>query len=423
MYLIDKVFKNKFIKNSLWLILDKMFLLIGGFIITTMVARYLGPNKLGELTYGLTLSLFCTAISQWGASYTIFNTATSDKSLSISYIESTLLARFYLYILSWFFVSIYLYSTLEQSKALLISLICLSNIFLGLDVYQYYFNGTLQSKINAKASMLAKLITMIIRCLLVFLEFNLWWFIFPLVIEGMIVFFNKKNKLKNDKVYRVNLNIKQYFIIGMPLLCSSIMVIIYTKVNEILLKEYLSFESVGIYSAGLVLANAWTFIPMSLGISYITRALEKGEGSDFSFTYFIVLVVSIPALVVFYLYPQVIINYTYGEDYISLVELLPLMSVTAMISVLSFLNHRHIGSTLNGAKYLYKKIIVTAILSVVITYHLIPLYGTLGAVYSMLFIEFFSLTISNYFFRDINIYTIHLKVFNIFNFKRIYKNE
>lgn len=65
----EKLVNNKYFKNSLWLIIDKLFLLLGGLIVTTMVARYLGPEQLGKLSYGITLSFLCAIISQWGASF------------------------------------------------------------------------------------------------------------------------------------------------------------------------------------------------------------------------------------------------------------------------------------------------------------------------------------------------------------------
>ncbi|MGF1756286.1 hypothetical protein L4C33_22210, partial [Vibrio makurazakiensis] len=94
------IIKNKLISNSLWLIVDKCFLLIGGLIVTAMVARYLGPEQLGKISFGVTLSVLCTIISQWGASYTIFNMSSKNEIKTLVTISATFLPRLLFYILT-----------------------------------------------------------------------------------------------------------------------------------------------------------------------------------------------------------------------------------------------------------------------------------------------------------------------------------
>ncbi|PML20706.1 hypothetical protein BCT82_03625 [Vibrio breoganii] len=420
--IIKKTLTNKYIKNSLWLIIDKFFLLFCGLVVTAIVARYLGPEQMGKLSYGLVFSVLCTTISQWGASYTIFNIAVNDRAKATSLISKTLKTRLFIYLLSWSIVSFYLYSTLVYEDFVLVSLVCLSSIFLGLDIYQFYFNATLQSKINAKPSMLAKSITMLMRVFFVLMGLNIYWFIIPLVVEGAIIFYLKYKVLNKEPKPTDDENSHNvYFKSGLLFLSSSVLVFVYSKINQLVLKEYTSFEELGLYSVGLALAGAWVFIPLSIGTSYLTKALKTQKDEDFAFTYLLVLLVSMPIILFIFLASKYVVLFTFGEQYEAVSPILPYMCITTLFGVYGFLNNRHIGSLDNGASYINKKVIVTTLISLILTGLLVAHYGLMGAVISIFIIELLNFTVANYFKKNVNIALIHKKVFKFNNFQKIYR--
>lgn len=399
--------------------MDKFFLLFGGFVVTAMVARHLGPEQMGKISYGLIFSALCTTVSQWGGSYTVFNTAVSKRGKAVTFIRSTLKTRFCIYLFTWSLSSIYLYNSLVYDDFLIVSLVCLSGIFLGLDIYTFFFNATLKSRINAKSSMVAKSLTMLLRVGFVIKGLNVHWFILPLVIEGFIIFFLKMKKLKSEEqLEERNAAYNEYFRSGLVFLGSGLMVFLYAQINRIVLKEYVSFEDLGIYSVGLALAGAWTFIPMSIGISFLTKALASQKIEDYSFTYFLVLAVSIPVILFVFIFKKTIIVLTFGEGYLEIAPVLPYMCITALFTVYGFLNNRHIGSMDRGGRYLQIKVFVIAIISFPLTIYLVSIYGLFGAVFSILIVELFSFTMANYFKSNAIIFRIQLKVFSFETIKK-----
>ncbi|MCR9612790.1 oligosaccharide flippase family protein, partial [Vibrio alginolyticus] len=328
------ILKNKLFKNSAWLILDKFYVLFCGLIVSTIVARHLGPEELGVLNFGITLSMICVAISQWGASFIIFNTASRDEVLAVKYIKDTYFIRLALYLFTCLILYSYLSITLEQSKALMITLICLSNIFLGLDIYQFYFNGCLSSKTNAKAGMIAKSITMIIRLSFVSLGLGLEWFIIPLIVEGAIIVWKKHRELPVFLVeHELENKTKEYIRKGTPFLISTFFVVVYTKSNEILLQEFSTFKDIGLYSAGMLLANAWAFIPMAIGTSVLSEAIKNRNTEQFSFCYFIVFMVSVLPIVLMILFSEEIVDIVFGEEYLGVTRILPILSISSLFGV------------------------------------------------------------------------------------------
>lgn len=413
-----KLLKNKIIQNVFWLVIDKLYLLVGGLLVSALVARFLGPNQLGLLSYGLTLATFCITISQWGAGYFIYNQAALEKKIAEKYIQQSKMFRILVYFLVSLFICIYIYNTNTHYDFIIISLVIFVSIFSGLDIYQYYFNAILNSKINANVSMVVRTITMLIRFLLVYFGSKLYIFIFPILLEGFISYKWKsyafKKNLDNFNVINVKeSNCKDYIKTGFPFLISTLMSLIYVKINDITLKHVFDFSTLGIYTTGYVLANAWTFFPLSVGISLLSRAIRTGTVSGIAFVYFSMISISFPILITLYFISDKIVLLIYGVAYAKVISILFVLSFTALLSSLNIINNRYISSLPNGSKYIMRKQIVMTILSIPLTYIFITSYGLDGAVYAAITVELLGLTIANYFYRGVCIHRTHLDILNI----------
>ncbi|MGF1753167.1 oligosaccharide flippase family protein, partial [Vibrio makurazakiensis] len=317
------------------------------------------------------------------------------------------------YILTWFALSIYLFSSLEFEDALLVSLICLSNVFLGIDIYQFYLNGSLKSKLNATASMKAKLLSMSFRTIFVLLGLNVWWFIVPLLVEGLVIYSLKHRALIND-IHNIDIEKsevrKEYYSIGRLFFLSSLLVYIYSKSNEIFLKEISSFEDVGIYSIGVVLSASWIFIPLSIGTSFLTHANKKSKDELYTLTYFVMFMSSFPILLFIYMLAGSIVDLILGDKYMELVDILPIMALSSFFSCLGFITNRYVSVLDSSGRYILNKVAITAFFSVFLTYILVSNYGLIGAVISLLVIEFSNVTIGNYFYGKGKVFRVQIEV-------------
>ncbi|MUK92265.1 oligosaccharide flippase family protein [Aliivibrio fischeri] len=414
------MFKNKFFINSLWLIIDKMYLLLGGFIVSIMVAKYLGPDSLGKFTYGIMLSLWCTTFSQWGASYYIFNMASKYRDKAIPYIKDSELHRTIIYFISWFLISLYLYFTLPLNDFLFISSLVLSGVFSGLDIYQYYFNGTLKSKYNARISIVARTISMSLRIMIVLYNGDLWLFIIPVFIEGIIVFFYKRSKVLGGRGYYEESDKGSvsclYFKESFTFLMSTVLVLLFTKVNELVLQSVTDFYQLGVYTAAMTLSVAWTFLPLSVGMSLLSKVIENKKIESLTSINFFIISISIPVCIVFYFLSEFIVALTYGKEYRDINHIIVFTCLSSSLSVLNVINNRYIASINGGDVYLFKKLLFLAIISVIVTYAMVNAYGIKGAAYSLLVMEFFSYTLGNYLFSGANLF---LMQFYMFKAKRV----
>jgi O-antigen/teichoic acid export membrane protein len=110
-----------------------------------------------------------------------------------------------------------------------------------------------------------------------------------------------------------------------------------------------------------------------------------------------------------------LIQNLYGVDFVEAVKLLPYIVLATLLSALGTISYRYIIK-LNGYKYLSIKMLVISLISIPFSYLFIRNYGIFGAAYCFIAIEFLSLTIANYLFKNGCILEMHLNTFGL-NFK------
>lgn len=52
--------------------------------------------------------------------------------------------------------------------------------------------------------------------------------------------------------------------VGLPLAVSGLSIVIYTRIDQIMIGNYLGEHSVGLYSAAITLSQGWVFVPIAL---------------------------------------------------------------------------------------------------------------------------------------------------------------
>jgi O-antigen/teichoic acid export membrane protein len=409
---------------------DKAFLLVGSFVVTVLVARYLGPENLGLISYGVALGALAIAISGWGADYTIYDTAAKNPRRSVRYIASTGRFRLAIYMVVYVLITAWLLlSGDHQSNEFnIISLVLLSQLFLALDVYQYHYNAVLKSKINAKSSMLGKMIAMAMRAGFIYYEVDAVYFFIPFVVEGYIIYhirrqcFDKVKRVTSVKIDRFR---KHYISIGIPLVSTGACIAIYARMYEVILANVISYESVGLYSVAVALNFAWNFIPFSIGISLLSKPMRDNNATSqiqgYSFVTLVVILSTIPMLLTTYFLPELIIQITYGEQYIESAILLFTVALAVLLSTLGFISNRMINASTGGGNYLLKKVMFSSPILILLCYLLISQYGLFGAGLAFMLSELLNLTLFNYFFNNGMILKVHLSLFSSLSYYSNYK--
>lgn len=405
---------KEIIFNSLWVILERSCFAIGGIISAMYVARYLGPENFGTLSYLLSIMALVTPFIQLGSDNILFNRIAKKPASGIRLMAASMRLKLVLYLFFSMGLLLWAKQALPLGQQKIMWVLIAANFFTVLDIYKLYYDATLASKTNLIINNCALVIFICLNLSWVYLHLSLMWFAFSLVIRSMVpylarrVLFNRtlaKNKstLKKAVKFKYFDFYNIYLIkVGMPLIISSLSIVIYTRIDQIFLGKFLGYQAVGIYNAALAISQGWVLVPMALITSYMTLIAAERDSRLISerirSLYLIILVMSLPIILIFSLFSHKIIMLIYGARFIAAAGILLICALTSLCSVLGTLSYRVIILH-SGYHFVSIKMPVIALLNIALNYFFIPLYGIKGAAISTLTAETISLLCLNALFK------------------------
>ncbi|WP_342607935.1 oligosaccharide flippase family protein [Vibrio tritonius] len=401
---------NKLTWNIIWLIFDKLITLLGGFLITVLTARYLGPEKIGIINYFLAILAFIVPITQFGGDILIFLKSAKNEQTGKMLINHTKNMRRLLFTVSFAAIYLFTYQEYNQYDRLVLVILGVASFYQSYDLYKFYFNGVMRSKENVISGQVGLLASLLLRSLFVFLKLPYYFFALPYVALYIIPFWYRRYRIKAKGIETAKYatQFKGYFLKnGLPILISSLSILVYIKVGQIMLGTFLSNKEVGLYTSALTLAQCWQFVPLALIMSFISKSVSSSTFKDkgFRLCFLASTFCSVPFLLATYFFATPIIEATFGAEFLEAQSLLFLLTLTTMFSLYGTISSRIIIEA-GGNKYMMMKSLVVSIMSVGLSYWFVKEYGLIGAGYAALISEAISGTVGNYFFRKSNIFKL-----------------
>lgn len=281
---------QKIIANTGWLFADHLAATLAGFIVGAWVARYLGPSQYGTYNYALAVVALFTPLVALGLKDIVVRDIVRTPDEKNEILGTTLGLQFIGALLSLALaVGIAFMGHLENR--LTSWLIVISS---GQFIFQvvsvtlgYWFNSQVQAKYIVWANNIALFFYSIARIILVLAKAPLITFAWVALGQAFIyavataVFYRFSGQ--TFVTWRANFaRAKQLLENSWPLLISSLAIMVYLKIGQVMLGNMVDEKALGIYSAAIRLSELWYFIPMAIAASVfpaIVRSHEQ-DGED-----------------------------------------------------------------------------------------------------------------------------------------------
>lgn len=400
---------KKLISNSFWMMASKIYSMLVSLIVGSLSARYLGPSNYGLLNYGTAIISFFTTVSALGLSFTLVVDMLKKPDKCGSFLGTALMMRLVAALVS--FVGIFaIVAVLEPENKLLQTVTMLQAISVILNSYEvllYWFQMKLQMRFVTIASMIALTITGIWRISLLALGASVEFFalsnsVTALVCGGIVaVIFFKRDHPK----LRVSVQDGIYLLKGSyHFIISGLAVTLYSQLDRIMLGKLLSTEMVGFYSAAMVIATMWEFVPHALINSarpVITELKQKDEQEYLSKYKLLLLSISLLGILVCFvvlILGRVAVYILYGPTYEPATVVLKILIWSTSFAMIGtarvvWLVNEGIGG--------YEKYftIMGSIVNIVLNALFIPIWGIAGAAITTLISQLFVAILAPLFFR------------------------
>lgn len=387
--MLQMVFKNKIVKNAGWLISGKIFQMGINFLVGILTARYLGPSNYGLIGYAGAYVAFFTCLCTLGINSVLVKEFIEYPGEEGKILGTSIGLRMASSILSAI-TMVTISCVVDFGEPLTIAVVALSSIgavFHVFEVFNYWFQSKLQSKVTAIAAFLAYAITAIYKVILLVLGKDVRYFAFATSVDYICIAIFLYVAYKKHGGGRLNFS-SSY---GKKLLSKSwhfilpgLMVAIYGQTDKLMLKHLISTSEIGYYSTAVSLCTTWCFVLSAIIDSMVPSIMQahKDKNPSFEaknkFLYAIVFYVSCAVSLLFMLFGGWIVRLLYGEAYIPAAAPLRIITWYTAFSYLGTARQAWVVCK-NVQKYLIYIYASSALINVILNMLLIPLWGASGA--------------------------------------------
>ncbi|WP_288379321.1 oligosaccharide flippase family protein [uncultured Acinetobacter sp.] len=430
MNLISK-FKNKIFLNSIWIILEKLIALFGLIFVTSFVAKYIGPESFGKLSFATTIFAVVQTLAIWGTDVICSKRIAQNHDSGLRLLKSISLLRAIVFFVTSTPLLIYMWIETDYLSFIFALAVGVSAYISVQDIYILYNDVTLKAIYNVFANIIGLIVSLILRFIIAYFELDVIYLVFPIILIALIPFFirryifnkNNKNILSFNKI-KSRIKYSKYVLrSGSSLVLSALAITVYVNVSQFLLGVMISKKSLGIFTVGVTLGSAWSFVNNAFLTSFTPKLYQSKNNVEASLVAAnisrIMTIFFIIYLVAFYFIGEYLIQKLYGNEYIEAFNIALILVVSTFLSNLGQVYARYMF-LYNGFNYLMYKTFILVVFGVFIAYVLIDRYQMYGAAIAVLIVELFSLTLFNYLFKKFEILKAQLVVFGL---KRKLGNE
>ena len=261
--------EHRFIKNTGWLMFDKILHMAMSLVVTGVVARYLGEHDYGIINYGLAFVNIFTIITKLGIDSIIVNELVKNRDKEGEIVGTTIALRMVSALLSLVVTYVFV-RILNPGKIVVIAVTMIESVSLtglAFDTIDYYFQSKLMSKFSALARTFSYPLVCFYRLVMVFVRADIYWFgwatVFDAVLIGafLMLFYHRLHGQKLKCSVSMGVYLLNH---GKPFILANLLVTIYTQMDRLMLGSMVGQAQVGIYSAAMTISNLWIFIPNAL---------------------------------------------------------------------------------------------------------------------------------------------------------------
>lgn len=397
--------------NSGWLFFDKIFRMGMGMFLGVWIARYLGPDSYGKLNYVIAYIALIGSFTNLGFDGVVVRELIKEKAHKEEILSTSFLLQLIAGMIA-FAVAILFIPLLRPDELDLfwmVFLVGLTLIFRAVGVVRYWYEAQVLSKYFVWLDNGLFFVFSGVRILLILNGLGIFPFIWTALIESSISLFGYYllYKYHNGSLSVLHANWRRARTLlrdSWMLLLSGLAVIVYMRIDQIMIGQMMGDEAVGIYTAAVKISEVWYFIPMAVASSIFPAILKAKEFSQelylerlgllHSFMFLLALMIAIPMTFL----SDPIIRLFFGEKFSEAGAVLAIHIWAGIFVFLGVASSRYYLTENLPKGELYKSI-SGCLTNIILNYFLIPLYGIKGAAIATVISQFVASTLFNLLFK------------------------
>jgi O-antigen/teichoic acid export membrane protein len=421
---------KKYIVNTSWILVEKLSRIISGILVGILVARYLGPEQFGMISYALSVVAIFTIFSSLGMdSIIVRELITRNKHKN-----EILGTSFYLRLIGAIVVVVVatFYSSIrdDAQNTYIVFLVSLSVVLQAFTVVDFYFQSQVLGKYTAINQVITLVLSSIVKLLLIYFNKPIEYFASMVVLEAALTLINQFwfYKTNGQHINKWKFSwIEAKILLGhsWPIIVSGFVMMVYQKMDQILIKRFLDLNALGNYAAAVRISEASFFIPVAICAAILPGIINNRDNKELQYKrltqlYSIMLWSSFIICIGGYFLGDYVITFLYKEKY----YLSPQIFKIHIWSTIPIFYGTAWGMWMvaeNKQKYLIFFQLLSMVIAILLNIKLIPVFGAIGAAYSILITYLISTINCLTFYKPKQSWALFLKALNPLNIIDIVK--
>lgn len=412
----ESLFKNpsfkRYLLNTSWMMAEQVLRILSGVFVGIYIARYLGPEEFGVLSYVLAISTFMIAISRLGMDAILIRELVNAPEKKQILMGTAFWMMLAVALACYLIVGVVIWNTGELvTVKIYASIISLSTIFTSALVVDFCF----QSEIRARASAICKSVTLFmmsfVKLYFIYMQVDLVWFVYAFLMDHLIlaiVFFLAAYQQKRIGFLKFFCwkDAMHMLASAWPLVLGAVSIQIYMRVDQIMIRNMLGLHEVGVYSAAVRIYEAWAIVTGILTVSLLPAIVKLKQGGEKNYhkrmaqLFRLVIWLSVLAALIVSITSEYLMVLAFGQEYRSSAPVLDIIMWTAVFAAMGSVSARYFNVERMERKFAVRTALA-AVLNVGLNFLLIPLYGIKGAALSTLICTFFANYLMDWFDKDL----------------------
>lgn len=313
-------------KNTTYAIIGNVIFRLINFFIVLSLARYLGKELFGYYGFIFAYLAIFEEIIQFGLIHILVREISRDRTKAALFLGNALILRFFIVLLcmiiSWLIAFLLNYSI----NIRLLIFIASFSLFIGVrTIFEVIFRVDLKMQYPALESIIRASSYGLLILLAVYLKLSLHTVIIFNILSGImgLVFLVSFSWKSLRPKLQFNPKIAAYLLKqSSPLMLSSIFLILYYRIDVIMLSKMKTFVDIGYYTASTRLVESLGIFPVTLINSIFPIISEAFKANKEVFqkicrkVFVIIFAIVLPSCILTSLFSTQVISFLYGNEFL-----------------------------------------------------------------------------------------------------------
>lgn len=380
----------KIVENIGWLFFDKILRLGVGLFVGVWLARYLGPEQFGVLNFSIAIVGIFGAVAGLGLSSIVVRDLVKEPKQSSRVLGSALFLQVFGGVLAYIMslLTVFFLRPGDQLLQAVVVVIGGGLLFKFSDIAVHWFEAHVKSKYTVILQNSIFIFFAFVKMIFILLQVPLLFFAYAIFFEGLLICIFMLGVLNFNGFRLFEIRVCKQRVLGLlrdgwPLCLSAMSVVVYMKIDQIMIGQMLGDEAVGVFSSATRISEVWYFVPVAICASIFPTMLAIREVDRdiylmrlqqlFHGMVWLSVIVALPMTFC----STWLVTTLFGEAYVSAGPVLAIHIWASVFVALGVASGQWLVA--EGLQIIsMQRALLGAVVNVFLNYYLIPLYGVSG---------------------------------------------